>query len=289
MKPISQCPVCGGKRLAPYAMREWAPGCLHLAQAVCADCGLLCSQPQATQDETDAFYKQVYYQEVWSDPERAYQDNTKWYRRNEWPLLQQLWKDWPPQKGGAAFEVGCGYGVMLNLLRDEGFKVSGTELSARAVEACRSRRLDVVEADLTAHVPSDSQDLICSLHVIEHVFDPLAFIQEMVRIVRPGGVIFLVTEDGWNSQYQLRRWRYQLQGRIPPTHTSADHTFVFQQKHLRSLLTRAGCDEVRTVCYSPSSSNESLHWKAFKASCRRVDKLLGHGEYLLATARKRPA
>ena len=286
MRPISRCAVCGGERLVPYGMRDWTPACLHFAQVRCADCGLLCSQPQATRDETDHFYKNVYYQQVWPDPERAYRENTAAYRSYEWRVLQELWEAWPPRRGGAAFEVGCGYGVMLNLLRDEGFTVAGSELSPRAVAVCRSRGLDVEETDSIRHVASGRYDLSLSLHVIEHVLDPSDFVRELVRIVRPGGLVALVTEDGWNVQYALRRWAHALTGRVPPTHTAADHTFVFQRGHLDRLLREAGCDAVRTHSFSHAGVNESLHWKLFKTCCRTLDAWLGHGEYLAAVGRK---
>jgi SAM-dependent methyltransferase len=269
-------------------MDRWSPDRLHFAQARCTGCGLLVSQPQATDDEAHEYYQYSYYQQLWPDAESIWIDNTRHNRDFEWPLFQSLWKEWPPPRGGEAVEIGCGYGVMLGLMRDEGFKVRGCELSAAAVAICRQHGLDVVVGKAPGVPwPKGQCDLACALHVIEHVSDPIGFVRELVELVRPGGVIAIATEDGWTSQYQWVRLKARLFGRLPPLHTSTDHTFVFQARHLTTLLHQAGCDAVRTRSFSVVPKNESIHWKLFKGCFRQLDRLLGHGDYLLAVGRRR--
>src|SRR5262249_57595609 len=67
------------------------------------------------------------------------------YRRYELPLMARLWADWPPPPDAAVAEVGCGYGVMMRVMREAGLRPRGSDLSARAVAVCRSQGLDVVE------------------------------------------------------------------------------------------------------------------------------------------------
>jgi 2-polyprenyl-3-methyl-5-hydroxy-6-metoxy-1,4-benzoquinol methylase len=124
--------------------------------------------------------------------------------------------------------------------------------------------------------------------VIEHVPDPGAFVKEMVELVRPGGVIVIVTEDAWTSQYMWDRFRAQIRGQIPPFRSSTDHTFVFRASHLRVLLRKAGCDNVRTkvFCYTPDG--ESFHWKLYKGLFRALDRIIGYGEYVMAVGRRTP-
>jgi len=287
MKPVTQCPVCRSEDLRPYAMVKWSPATLHFAQARCAGCGLLVSQPQATDEEMREFYENIYYQQIWPDPDSIWVENSQHYRDYEWPLFQSLCKDWPPPPGGRAVEIGCGYGVMLGLLREEGFQVSGCELSTTAVEVCRQHGLDVVVGKAPGvPLPKGEFDLAVSLHVIEHVSDPIGFVRELVELVRPAGVVAIVTEDGWTSQYQWNRLKAQLSGRLSPLHTSPDHTFVFQAHHMVTLLRQAGCDSVETRSFSIVPKKESLHWRLFKGGCRQLDRLLGHGDYLLAVGRR---
>lgn len=287
MEPVTRCPVCHGDDLRPYARIEPTSGTLHFAQERCAACGLLIAQPQATDAEARTYYQQIYYRHIWPDHERYWFENTDRLRRAEWPLLLSMWKEWPPPRGGRVLEVGCGYGIMLGLFREEGFQACGCDLNASAVAVCRDHGLDAVVAAAPGLPWRDGEaDLACSLQVIEHLSDPVGFVRELVGLVRPGGVVAIATEDGWTSQYQWQRARARLTGRVPRLHTSSDHTFVFQAGHLEILLRQAGCDAVRTQSFSVVPRKESLHWKLFKGACRTVDRLFGHGDYLLAVGRR---
>lgn len=288
MRRLSECPVCGSQALHPFAMDEWNPGALHFAQVRCGECGLLGAQPQASSDEVEAYYASVYYEERWADADENRQTNLHFYPRYELPLIRHLWRDRPPTPGSSVLEVGCGYGVMLEVLRDAGYRVYGCDPSPKAVQVCRAKRLDVVRARAPElPFPAEAFDVVLSMHVIEHVPDPRAFIEAVARTTRPGGAVGIVTEDARNSQYAWDRVRARLAGRTPPFRSSHDHTFVFGALHLKRLLHDSGCDDVQTASFSHVPERESLHWRAYKGCLRLLDRMSGHGDYLVAVGRRR--
>ncbi|HET7875186.1 MAG TPA: class I SAM-dependent methyltransferase [Methylomirabilota bacterium] len=287
MRVVERCPLCGDSGLRPYAMNAWAPTALHFAQARCNGCGLLISQPQASEAEMESYYRRAYYEDRWPDPEAVWKENTALYRRHELPLMQRLWADWAPPAGGAVAEIGCGYGVFLGLLRELGYRASGCDLSPRAVACCRSRGLDVVEGRVPGvPLPREAFDVVISMHVIEHLPDPRGFVKEMVSLARPGGVVAVVTEDAWISQYAWDRLRARLRGRIPRFRSSTDHTFVFRADHLQTLMAEAGCVEMRICAFTHRPGGETLHWRLYKGLFRLLDRVLGHGEFLMAVGRR---
>src|SRR5439155_22425308 len=208
------------------------------------------------------------------------------YRRYEWGLMQQLWADWPPTNGGLALEVGCGYGEMLSILHDEGFRVRGCDAAERAVAYCRRNGLNVERSwwpDLP--FPPGKADLALSFQVIEHVSDPRMFVNDQVALVCPGGVVVIATEDAWTSQCAWERLSAQVRGHVPAFRSPTDHTFVFQARHLQTLLQDAGC-AVSTISFSRVPPHESLHWKMYKGLFRTIDRLIGHGDFLMAVAHR---
>ena len=122
-------------------------------------------------------------------------------------------------------------------------------------------------------------------HVIEHVSDPREFVQTLVAAARPGGVIYIETENNWISQYAWERIRAYLQGRPRPFRSSRDHTYVFAASHLMRLLREAGCSEVRTMSFGEPANRESLHWRLYKGLFRAIDRATGGGELLAAAGR----
>ncbi|KAI1703844.1 methyltransferase domain-containing protein [Ditylenchus destructor] len=40
--------------------------------------------------------------------------------------------------------------------------------------------------------PDESQDFVISSHVIEHFYDPIRTIEEWLKVVRPGGYVYII-------------------------------------------------------------------------------------------------
>ncbi len=268
-------------------MNRRSRDCLRFAQAQCKDCRLLVSQPQASDEEIEKYYRCMYYEQKWPDPELVWKTNQRLYYRYELALMRKLWSQWPPPDFAETVEIGCGYGLMLEILQNLGYGTQGLDPNATAVAHCNSRRLKAIVGQSPGFPwPPSSVDLAPAMQVIEHMRDPLGFLGELVSLVKPGGVIVITTEDALASQYFAARIGARLLGRVPRFQTSTDHTFVFRAEHLNKMLLQAGCDEVRTQRYSHVPERESLHWKAYKGLFRSVDRTLRHGEYLIAVGRR---
>lgn len=121
-------------------------------------------------------------------------------------------------------DLGCGDGTLLVALKGqghlEGKAVWGVDGSAIRIERLRRHYPEVraVVSDVTrvAEVASGSIDLLLSTQVIEHVADDGAMIQEMARLLAPGGRFYLSTVfKRWYGWYFYRcngRWT------LDPTH-----------------------------------------------------------------------
>ena len=135
---------------------------------------------------------------------------------------------------GRLLEVGCAEGEFLVLARSAGFDVVGIEpdpvTSARARQA---HRLDVITGTLADSIFADASfDLVVMFHVIEHVNSPRAALEEIYRVLKPQGFLFIETpniETPWLRIFR-RRWR----------HFIPDHYYFFSPRTLRQVLEAAG-------------------------------------------------
>jgi 2-polyprenyl-3-methyl-5-hydroxy-6-metoxy-1,4-benzoquinol methylase len=101
-------------------------------------------------------------------------------------------------------EVGCGNGELLAYMSKLGWRVEGVETDPDAVEAARSLGLNVHEGSVEdQHYGAEYADVICVVHVIEHIFEPSATLRECARILKPGGQLIIVTP---NSASLGHRW-----------------------------------------------------------------------------------
>jgi SAM-dependent methyltransferase len=282
----NRCLLCGHAPLRPYAMARDPRRAIHVAQWECAACHLLSSYPRATSEVVANYYGDEYYGSLWTDPEHVWSQNLVAYR-TEMQLLAGLHPGFG--SGGAALDVGCGYGVLMHLLRERGFDTMGCERGKPAVAFCRSRGLPVVRA-IAPSLPfrEATFDLVSSFHVIEHVLDPRAFIAALAGVTKPGGTLVIVTDHRWTTQYAYQRIAARLRGRIPPFYTSTDHTFVFAREHVAGLMRAAGCEEIRAAAFSHVPPGERLHWRAYKGMFRTLDRWRGWGDYMMVVG-TRPA
>lgn len=136
---------------------------------------------------------------------------------------------------GALLDVGCGDGAFAAAMRARGWDARGTDFDPAAAAAARRRHgLQVEVGDLRdIAFPAASFDAVTARHVVEHVADPIAFVAECWRLLRPGGRLVLVTPniDSLGHRHFGTRWRGLEQPR---------HLFLFGVASMRSLSRRAG-------------------------------------------------
>lgn len=99
---------------------------------------------------------------------------------------------------GRLLENGCGVGLYLEHLEPLGCETIGLEFEIPRALAAREKADKVIGgAGENLPFPVDSFDLILSNEVIEHVKDDRKAIQEMVRVLVPGGRLILFCPNRW--------------------------------------------------------------------------------------------
>ncbi len=99
-------------------------------------------------------------------------------------------------KGSKVLEGGCGNGMHSRHLHEAGYDMTSVDWAPTTIEWLKKNvpQINPIEADLRALPFADASfDGFWSLGVIEHFYDgyqPLA--DEMRRVIRPGGMLFLV-------------------------------------------------------------------------------------------------
>jgi len=95
------------------------------------------------------------------------------------------------------FDLGCGTGGAAAALAEKGYRVVGIDPSSDGIA-----KANINYPGLSLNVGSAYDDLsreygmfnaVISLEVVEHVYDPKAFISTMYDLVKPGGIAVIST------------------------------------------------------------------------------------------------
>jgi SAM-dependent methyltransferase len=94
-------------------------------------------------------------------------------------------------------DVGCSTGYVLSAAKSLGLAATGLDFSAHAARHCRDKGFCALQGELGAlPFPDASFDIVILKAVLEHIPQPMDGIQEAARVLRPGGVIFVIVPDG---------------------------------------------------------------------------------------------
>lgn len=168
---------------------------------------------------------------------------------------------------GRLLEIGCGSGTLLDYMSSLGWQTAGLDIDPAAVALARKKGLQVSCGTLEAqHYEDDMFDAVAMSHVIEHVPDPEVLLAECHRILKPGGVLSLVTPniESFGSSYFGRSWLHL----DPPR-----HLMLYNCKALEKLVRKAGFTKVEID--TTVRDAHSLFWASL--SIRR------HGEFAMGT------
>jgi len=97
-----------------------------------------------------------------------------------------------------ALDLGCGTGFSTALLAELGFRVFGIDLSKQLLPLSRPFRQKkgpryLVGSGLQIPLADDAFDIVGSYDVIEHIPDVDLFLREAIRVLRPGGIIVIIS------------------------------------------------------------------------------------------------
>jgi SAM-dependent methyltransferase len=111
----------------------------------------------------------------------------------------------PAGPGTRILDYGCGAAPYLNYFRARGARVSGAEMTPAVVTACRAAGLDVALIEQMERIPfPDGEfDFVYLMQVIEHISQPHEFLDEVRRVLKPGGTLYLAMP---NAASRWRRW-----------------------------------------------------------------------------------
>lgn len=89
-------------------------------------------------------------------------------------------------KDAKILDVGCGSGTYAHFWKEQGYNVTGLDISEKSLEITRSKGVYCVKGDVTKRLPFEDNefDLVYSDGLLEHFIDPKPVLEEIFRVSR---------------------------------------------------------------------------------------------------------
>lgn len=116
-----------------------------------------------------------------------------------------------PLAGKNVIDIGCGGGVLSESMARKGAKVTGIDLSKKALKVADLHSLEsgvevryklIAAEDMAAEEPGQ-YDVVTCMEMLEHVPDPASIVRAAAALVKPGGKLFFSTINRNPKAYAL--------------------------------------------------------------------------------------
>jgi SAM-dependent methyltransferase len=238
-RTLDRCLACGNRDLRPLAMRYEHRGTFPAVRCPRCDLRFLVVQPAG--EALAELYGASYFERDFRCGRSAddyFREDA--FRAENRGLLDDFARLHPPP--GDLLEVGCAGGWLLKHAAERGWRARGVELSAEAVAHSRRLGLEVFQGELAAAgFPDAAFDLVYMGDVLEHVPDCRAVMDEVARVLRPGGHLYLrgpITTHSLARRVALAG--YGALGRRIVLREPPYHLWEFTPRSLTRLAAAAG-------------------------------------------------
>lgn len=219
------CAVCGETSAVPrFAIDQF-----DLRIVVCSRCETGRLDPLPDDEQIAGFYPPRYYGSTGRKFNRWIETAVRFVAARHVRFLARKIR-----RGGRVLDVGCGRGTLLAALADRGLEAHGLEINPDAAEGADPRaKIRIAGSLAEAGYSANSFDMVIYWHVFEHLRDPRAALEEVWRVLRPGGFVVIAVPNfsSWQARSTGAAW-FHLD---PPR-----HIYHFPVASLKTLLTNCG-------------------------------------------------
>lgn len=227
--PGSACPACAGEASTLQFVKD------GFEYATCDACGTLFARTRLAFEALQRFYEHSVSTRFWIDEffrPVAEARREKIFR----PRAEYVARHFGDDPGWTIGDIGAGWGLFSQELRAlwPRSRYVAIEPSPEQAEICRAAGLDVICAPLESVSGREGQfDLLTAFELLEHLYDPAAFLRAAARLLRPGGWLLLTSLNGEGFDIQIL-WE-RSRNIYPPCHLN-----FLNPRSLAILLGRAG-------------------------------------------------
>ena len=186
-----------------------------------------------------------------------------------------------PLAGKTVVDVGCGGGILAESIARKGAKVTGIDLSDKALKVADLHsmesevqvRYEKIAAEDLAAREAGQYDVVTCMEMLEHVPDPASIVRACATLVKPGGHVFFSTLNRNPKSYLFAIIGAEYVLRMLPKGTHDYAKFITPAELIRFMREAdLEMDGMKGLTYNPFTKIYSLNQDTsvnYMVACRR--------------------
>jgi 2-polyprenyl-3-methyl-5-hydroxy-6-metoxy-1,4-benzoquinol methylase len=240
MKKIDICPICSSASQAPFlACKDYTVSKKDFTIVTCGDCGFAFTSPRPEDADLGSYYQSEEYISHSNTSKGLVSKLYQVVRKRT--LAAKLQMINARASKGALLDIGCGTGEFLNACQLDGWSVRGIEPGEAARKAATDNyNLTVGEESAIDSLAEASFEVITMWHVMEHVPNLAGRVQQLKRLLKPGGllVIAVPNRNSHDAEYYGAQWA---------AYDVPRHLWHFRPQDMKRLLEQGGFKLTETL------------------------------------------
>jgi 2-polyprenyl-3-methyl-5-hydroxy-6-metoxy-1,4-benzoquinol methylase len=231
----TECPVCDSKNINPLlTIKDFSVSKEEFVIWQCTNCNLRFTQDVPDENNIGVYYKSPDYISH-TNTDKGFINKTYQKVRNyTLEAKAKLISDETHLKTGKLLDIGTGTGAFLNVMKNNGWNVKGTEPDEDARRSAKTLYgLDIEEPSEIDNIQDASFDAITLWHVLEHVHHLHDYLEHLKRILKPQGKLFIAVPNYQSRDSGIYR-SYWAAYDVPR------HLYHFAPKSIEVLMKKHG-------------------------------------------------
>lgn len=215
--------VCGHRQYKIILQNKWIDKVEELNFWIikCVNCNLVRTfpVPSNTMDDLEDIKYRVKNQKLWRSFSLDLLKLIKAYKKDAYIKL---------------LDVGCNVGIFVKLANEYGLNAIGVDIDQYAVKFGRGKfRVDLRCQNIReTRFDQNEFDVVVLSHTLEHIPKPIKLLEEINRILKPGGILVIETPNIEGLPVKLQK----LRGELWYGYNPRQHVWHFSPKTIRHVV-----------------------------------------------------
>ena len=159
-------------------------------------------------------------------------------------------------KRSRILEIGSGHGFFLDIMKKNGYDITGFEISKEKRKYSKKvTKVPVLDININEKIPTVKPfDIVVLFHTLEHIIDPVILLKNIKKLLKPKGKVLVEVPNcddfhlGLNKSYKKFYWERA-------------HIHYFNSKSLKTVINLGGFRGIKITGVQRYSIENFFHWR----------------------------